>query len=109
MGGGDVSKPDDIPQDVWDAASYSVTAAPVYTGALHENVARAIMAERERCADLLDEESYAMRDQRDEMIEHGTLGGRRLPGTVKELALIERRALFEGYATMAAAIRKGTP
>jgi hypothetical protein len=50
MGGGDVSRPDDIPQDVWDAAGYSVTAAPVYTGILHENVARAMMAERERCA-----------------------------------------------------------
>lgn len=46
-------RPDDIPQDVWDAAS-KVATAPRVTGALfNENyvlpVARAILAERERC------------------------------------------------------------
>lgn len=49
-----MSKPDDIPQDVWDAAS-KVATAPRVTGALFsENyvlpIARAILSERERCA-----------------------------------------------------------
>lgn len=51
-----MSKPDDIPQDVWDAAS-KVATAPRVTGALFsENyvlpVARAILAERERCKEI---------------------------------------------------------
>lgn len=49
-----MSKPDDIPQDVWDAARGVVWS---FGGAVldpfhAERVARAILAERERCAGL---------------------------------------------------------
>lgn len=40
----------DIPDDIWHAANVACTAAPEYTAYLHERVARAILAERERCA-----------------------------------------------------------
>lgn len=41
-----MSKPDDIPQDVWDAAAIGVD----YYSRRQEHVARAVLAERERCA-----------------------------------------------------------
>jgi hypothetical protein len=42
-----MSRPNDIPEDVWEAASLACTAAPEYTMYLHEKVARAILAERD--------------------------------------------------------------
>lgn len=45
-------KPNDISDDAWEAARERVVAIRVFTGeeAMIEIVARAIMAERERCA-----------------------------------------------------------
>lgn len=51
-----MAKPDDIPQDVWDAASEVVGTidglgyAKVHT----DKIARAILAERERCAEIAE-------------------------------------------------------
>lgn len=45
-----MTKPDDIPQDVWDAAGALKSAFhTIGSGNLTEFAARAIMAERERC------------------------------------------------------------
>jgi hypothetical protein len=41
---------EEIPKDVWQAANMAVANAPEYTEQLHKDVARAILAERERCA-----------------------------------------------------------
>lgn len=59
-----MSKPDDIPQDVWDVAwEVDVEADFTFDGqtsgsaerlATAENIARAILAERERCAAFMD-------------------------------------------------------
>lgn len=51
-------KPDDIPQDVWDAASAVYAQLTVDVGEWHDKVhiARAILAERERCAKLAERE-----------------------------------------------------
>ena len=63
-----MGKPDDIPQDIWDAASNAVGAAGVYTSGtlshllLLERVARAIIAERERCANLAGHAADAIVD-----------------------------------------------
>lgn len=53
-----MTKPDDIPQDVWDAAAECFAAGdwPLWLvdeerHAAHVSMARAIMAEREACAD----------------------------------------------------------
>jgi hypothetical protein len=65
MATGSMSKPDDIPQDVWDAAINAASAAvreddPGFyitkraTDVLMEASARAILAERERCAVIAD-------------------------------------------------------
>lgn len=43
-----MTKPEDIPQDVWDKASMAVVHAPEYTLRLHEDVARAILAAEAR-------------------------------------------------------------
>jgi hypothetical protein len=100
MGGGDV-KPEDIPQDVWDAAEFVGEAIhgrhvrgwvswPLITASgppPQEIVARAIMAERERCAAVAD--TYFMRWEND--------------GSAYWL---ERRMHSE---EIAGAIRKGTP
>tara|TARA_R100000365_G_scaffold3696_1_gene13714 strand:- start:19965 stop:20273 length:309 start_codon:yes stop_codon:yes gene_type:complete len=50
-----MSKPDDIPQDVWDKATEWMDAS--YLNGGREVVARAILAERYRIADRLDEEA----------------------------------------------------
>lgn len=47
-----MTKPDDIPQEVWDAAQAALSTMPTY-GDPEEQchaTARAILAERERCA-----------------------------------------------------------
>ena len=63
-----MSRPDDIPQDVWDAAnriSEEVGSAILGRKAPQEDldlpviVARAIMAERERCAALVERQTTA--------------------------------------------------
>ena len=56
-------KPDDIPQDVWDVASKVVTDADyIFDGRFDggytptpEAIARAILAERERCARVVED------------------------------------------------------
>lgn len=45
-----MTKPDDIPQDIWDAAIKSVRSAWRRKSNAAEGCARAIMAEREACA-----------------------------------------------------------
>ena len=66
-----MSKPDDIPQDVWDAAvplalqyvEWLIPAPHDYAGSedvLTKVIARAIMVERERCAKVADD--YPSRD-----------------------------------------------
>lgn len=49
-------KPNDISEDAWDAARERVAAILVFTGeaAMTEIVARAILAERERCAGIAE-------------------------------------------------------
>jgi hypothetical protein len=91
MGGGDVSKPDDVPQDVWDAAvKAELVVEDEFTDLNDWNsrdvatdiIARAIMAERERCAKIADAhaaENWSMTEE-----EHAA-------------------------QVIAAAIRKGTP
>lgn len=54
-----MSKPDDIPQDVWDAAEkpafrVKMDAAAGQWWDIHPTIARAIMAERERCANVAE-------------------------------------------------------
>lgn len=54
-----MTKPDDIPQDVWDAAStclgfYDASPFGGITGQAVAKIARAIMAEREACAVLAE-------------------------------------------------------
>jgi hypothetical protein len=45
-----MTRPDWCDEKTWEAAAYAVANAPEYTQRLHEDVARAIMKERERCA-----------------------------------------------------------
>jgi hypothetical protein len=49
-----MSKPDDIPQDVWDAANATLGAGTVGVHLISakgaEHIARAILSERNRCA-----------------------------------------------------------
>lgn len=49
-----MTKPDDVPQDVWDAAVAALDLMPSHGVQMRhhriENIARAIMAEREACA-----------------------------------------------------------
>jgi hypothetical protein len=44
-----MSKPDDIPQDVWDAARERAASIRVFPDEITEIVARSILAERGRC------------------------------------------------------------
>jgi hypothetical protein len=56
-----MSRPEDIPQDVWDAAE-AVEAdinGPDHSAYSHAAIARAIMAERERAAKLCEEQAMA--------------------------------------------------
>lgn len=48
-----MGRPEDIPQDVWDAACSTYELRPIR----REGIARAILAERDRIADRLDEEA----------------------------------------------------
>lgn len=50
-----MGRPDDIPKDVWAAATVVTSKQPTAFGwrMITEDVARAILAERERCAGLL--------------------------------------------------------
>jgi len=99
-----MTKPEDIPQDVWDAANKAmVTAFTLGDATIH--LARAILAERERCAALCD----ASKTQH--MFDAGFLkdadGGWRL-------TKIEDRDAYDTHVcrsnealALAAAIRKG--
>lgn len=49
-----MTKPDDIPQDVWDAAVAEVTGDDTRLSLVV--ISRAILAERERCAKVADAE-----------------------------------------------------
>ena len=48
-----MSKPDDIPQDVWDAAlaGFDPAITPATLDTVYLLIARAILTERERCAE----------------------------------------------------------
>lgn len=52
-----MSRPEDIPQDVWEAAERPVWLAVHSSLPMQVEVARAIMAERERCAKVADEQA----------------------------------------------------
>lgn len=54
MGGGDVSKPEDVPQDVWDAVS-AINDILLPSGVA--KIARLVMAERERCAKVCENQA----------------------------------------------------
>jgi len=49
-------------EKTWEAAAYAVANAPEYTQRLHEDVARAIMKEREQCAGKADRMAKFHRD-----------------------------------------------
>jgi len=68
-------------------------------------VARAIMAERERCAAIAEHEALAMDLQRGELLTYGSIGGRPISSKVARQASMERRVLIEGYQQLADAIR----
>lgn len=58
-----MSKPDGIPQDVWDAAreatgGWMAAGESESNAALVQSVGRAIVAERERCAKIADAYAY---------------------------------------------------
>lgn len=68
-------------------------------------IAKGILAERERCAKIADEEAEAMAAQRDELLDHGTLGDKPFAADLVKSAAKERRILREGYLSIAQAIR----
>jgi hypothetical protein len=51
-----MSKPDDIPQDVWETADACFEQGTVLGQRAQVTIARAILAERERCAAIIDAE-----------------------------------------------------
>jgi len=51
-----MQKPDDIPQDVWETAQSSIAEGMRSTN-IPEAVARAILAERERCAKVAERDA----------------------------------------------------
>lgn len=64
-----MSKPDDVPQDVWAAAERAICTEGVYVrGNLShmlvvERCARAIMAEREACAVIVDDLAWVIQGE----------------------------------------------
>jgi hypothetical protein len=73
----------------------------------HRAAARAaIRIVVEECAKVADEECAVMNEQRDEIIDKGTLGGRKCPQKYAQVYAYDRRILAEGYDQLAAAIRK---
>lgn len=81
------------------------------TGVLADSVmailGKTVLAERERAAKVADEEAEAMLAQRDELLDHGTLGGRKFPREHVKGAAKERRILAEGFQSIATSIRSG--
>lgn len=62
-----MSKPEDIPQDVWEAAGTIINGA----GNWREDLSRLILAERERCAKVLSDNHTIVRgDPADPMMPH---------------------------------------
>lgn len=97
--GNSMSKPSDIPQDVWDAARQALIDAgrnPEYEIRTLPLVVRAIMAERERCAKIADHRWHEF---------DAKLASGNVPEHLQERAI--GRA-FEAQH-LADAIRKGTP
>lgn len=97
MGDGDVSKPEDIPQDVMDAAQAVVRGLwdrDRDSGENAEAIARAIMAERERCAKLVDQKCEFVLSRQNGKDEAVDLNLRLVAVTLPDLS---------------EAIRKGTP
>lgn len=59
----------------------------------------------EEAARIAEEEADTMGEQLDEILDKGTLGGRRCPDQFKKTFALERKILSEGYDGLARAIR----
>lgn len=59
----------------------------------------------EECSKVADEEADAMDEQRTELLEKGSLGGRNVPEDMRRGFAFERKILIEGYENIARAIR----
>jgi hypothetical protein len=82
--------------------AYTAGVASVLDGsALREARASAL----EEAAKVADEEVEAMLAQRDDLIERGEMGGRKVPENLRKVFAVERRVLADGYFGLANSIR----
>ena len=73
-----MTKPDDIPQSVWDTAAKTIGVPEDDTGwhltdDLLEPIARAILAEREACAQVVRNYPQTVALSEDDVVRHGML------------------------------------